>query len=114
MAGFIVALSHGDQHNPRVYDFETKQWSELHIGSGGWPTWAHDSHSIYFVRAGGDDPDVVRVFIQNGKIEKVVELKGFPLTGWFSYWFGLDPTDAPLLLRNVGTEDIYALTLDRK
>jgi hypothetical protein len=26
----------------------------------------------------------------------------------------LDPTDAPLLLRDTGTEDIYALTLDEK
>jgi hypothetical protein len=26
----------------------------------------------------------------------------------------LDPTDAPLLLRDNGTQDIYALTLDKK
>jgi len=27
---------------------------------------------------------------------------------------GLDPTDAPLLLRDIGSEDIYALTLEEK
>jgi hypothetical protein len=57
---------------------------------------------------------VFKISVEGGKIERVVDLKGFPMTGWFSYWFGLDPTDAPLLLRNVGSEDIYALTLDRK
>jgi hypothetical protein len=66
------------------------------------------------LNGGEKDPSVVRVSIQTGKIEKVVDLKRFQFTGWFSSWFGLDPTDAPLLLRNVGTEDIYALTLDRK
>jgi hypothetical protein len=32
----------------------------------------------------------------------------------FGFWLGLDPTDAPLLLRDVGTPNIYALTLERK
>ena len=26
----------------------------------------------------------------------------------------IDPTDAPLLLRDIGSDDIYALTLDSK
>ena len=29
-------------------------------------------------------------------------------------WMGLDPTDAPLFLRNIGTRDIYALNLNVK
>src|SRR6516164_3984725 len=29
-------------------------------------------------------------------------------------WFGLDRTDAPLILRDVGTDEIYALTLERE
>jgi hypothetical protein len=27
---------------------------------------------------------------------------------------GLDPTDAPLVLRDIGNDDIYALTLDQR
>src|SRR5947209_20546122 len=57
---------------------------------------------------------VIRVSIQTGKIERVADLKGFQNAGWIGLWMGLDPTDAPLFLRNVGSEDIYALTLDRK
>jgi len=34
--------------------------------------------------------------------------------GFFGFWLGLDPTDAPLLLRDGGTQNIYALTLERK
>jgi hypothetical protein len=32
--------------------------------------------------------------------------------GWFGRYMGLDPTDAPLLLRDIRSEDICALTLD--
>jgi hypothetical protein len=28
-------------------------------------------------------------------------------------WMGLDPTDAPLLLRDISSNDIYALSLDQ-
>jgi hypothetical protein len=43
-----------------------------------------------------------------------VDLKGFRYTGAFTLWMGLDPTDTPMLIRDVGTDDIYALTLERK
>ena len=46
--------------------------------------------------------------------ERVVNLKDWHMTGYFSYWMGLDPTDAPLLLRGNGTSDLYALTLEEK
>ncbi len=110
---FITVLSTVGSFNPRVYDFKTKQWSELPVGPVDWPTWSQDSRSIYFLRT-VRDPGVIRIFIQGGKIEMVVDLQGFHSTGWVSFWFGLDPTDAPLMLRNVGSEDIYAMTLDRK
>ena len=45
--------------------------------------------------------------------ERVVDLKDVNFIGYFDDWFGLDPGDTPLLLRNSGTSDIYALTLER-
>jgi len=41
-------------------------------------------------------------------------LEGFPYTGTFGLWFGLDLTDAPLMLRNASTSDVYAMTLEKK
>jgi hypothetical protein len=46
--------------------------------------------------------------------QTVVSLKGFHYTGTFSLWLGLDPADAPILLRDLGTEGVYALNLERK
>ncbi len=51
----------------------------------------------------GDQRAVMRLRVADGRIEKVATLTGF------GEWFGLDPGDAPLLLRNTGNQQIYAL-----
>jgi len=43
-----------------------------------------------------------------------VDLRGFRQTGWWGDWFSLDPTDTPLLLRDAGAYEIYALSLERE
>jgi hypothetical protein len=43
-----------------------------------------------------------------------VDLRGFRFTSVFGYWMGLDPHDMPMVLRDVGGIDIYALTLEQK
>ena len=109
----IAALSLVGSKDTRVYDLETKRWSVLPTGRIDWPTWSHDSRSIYFLRL-QDNPGVFNISLTGGRVERVAELDGFHHTGWFNGWMGLDPTDTPLLLRNVGSEDIYALILERK
>ena len=43
------------------------------------------------------------------KLEQIADLKGFESTGWWGIWLGLDPDDSPLMLREAGTQDVYAL-----
>src|SRR5260370_40264490 len=97
----------------KIFDFETQRWSVVGTGGCSFPTWSSDSQFIYFVHA-SDDPGVFRVRVSSGNAERVVDLKGFRYTGAFTMWMGLDPTDAPMLIRDVGTDDIYALTLEQK
>ncbi|HZP01995.1 MAG TPA: hypothetical protein VFD30_17035, partial [Terriglobia bacterium] len=56
------------------------------------------NHSIYRLR------------ISDRKLEEVVSLKQFRFvnTG-LDFWSGLAPDDSPLLFRDVGAQDIYAL-----
>jgi len=77
------------------------------------PTWSSDSQFIYFLLP-WDDPGVFRVRVSGGNAERVVDLLGVRHTGALTLWTGLDPTDTPMLLRDVGTDDIYALTLEQK
>ncbi|AXC12730.1 hypothetical protein ACPOL_3443 [Acidisarcina polymorpha] len=50
----------------------------------------------------------------DGATERVVDLKDFRYAGNDGGWMGLDPTGAPLFLRDLSTSDIYSLTLERK
>jgi hypothetical protein len=65
---------------------------------------------VYFLRQ-QDQPSVMRVRIRDRKLERVADLKNFHLTGNFGYWLGLAHDDSPLLLRDTGTQEIYALDL---
>jgi hypothetical protein len=80
------------------------------------PSWSHDGRSIYFLGTlPNDDPRVYRVLLAGGwAAQSIVDLRDFPSTGWYSGWFGLDPDDNPLLLRDQGTDEIHALALHRK
>ncbi len=111
---FITGIHIGDSGGLKVFDFETQRWLVLpEKGEADWPTWSSDSQFIYFLRA-RDDPGVFRVRVSDGVEERVVDLKGFRYTGALTAWLGLDPEDAPILIHDVGTADIYALTLDQK
>jgi hypothetical protein len=56
----------------------------------------------------------MRIRVADGKRETVADLKGARYTGVYMLWMGLDPADTPLMLRDAGTDDIYALTLEKK
>jgi Tol biopolymer transport system component/DNA-binding winged helix-turn-helix (wHTH) protein len=98
----------------KVFDFKTGKWSELaQEGLADCPEWSSDRQFIYFRRVSGDT-GLFRVRPGGGRAEKIVDLKDWHDAGWFGRYMGLDPADAPLLLRDIGSEDIYALTLEEK
>jgi WD40 repeat protein len=109
--GRRIAAMPVDQLNVVLYDFETQHWSELAKGRAGYPSWSKDGQYVYFLRV-PNDPAVLRVRISDRKVERVVDLKNFRMAGYFGFWLGLAPDDSPLLLRDTGTEDIYALDVD--
>jgi Tol biopolymer transport system component/DNA-binding winged helix-turn-helix (wHTH) protein len=106
-----------------IFDLETNRWSVFTLGHGrywcNWPSWSHDGRFLYFLNVDVADfhtqePGVYRIPISGGEPEKVVDLKGFVSTGYFGFWAGLDPEDNPLLLRDAGMREIFALTLERQ
>jgi DNA-binding winged helix-turn-helix (wHTH) protein len=97
----------------RVFDLTSQQWSNpMTKGDVAWPDFSHDSQFIYFYRAGGDQ-GIFRIRVGGGQEERVVDMRSFHLTGVFFSSMSLDPTDAPLVTRDIGSNDIYALTLER-
>ena len=105
----------GEGLHLKIFDLETQQWSELTLkGTVASPEWSRDGRYIYFRRRVTGDLGIFRISIKGGAAEKIVDLKDWHDAGWFGAYMGLDPTDAPLLLRDIGSDDIYALTLDQK
>jgi Tol biopolymer transport system component/DNA-binding winged helix-turn-helix (wHTH) protein len=97
-----------------VFDFKTQRWSPLQKGEVDYPTWSSDSKFVYFVRSLTAQPGVYRVRVSGGMAERVVDLTGFRFTGHLGIWMGLDPKDTPMVMRDTGSDDIYALTLAQK
>jgi DNA-binding winged helix-turn-helix (wHTH) protein/Tol biopolymer transport system component len=111
---YIAGLSFKTD-NLSIFDLKTQRWRDLlRKGLNGFPSWSKDGRFIYFLRA-TDDRGIFRVPISGGDEERIVDLKEFRNMGWYAKgWLGLDPTDEPLLLRDTGTDEIYALTLESK
>jgi Tol biopolymer transport system component/DNA-binding winged helix-turn-helix (wHTH) protein len=112
---FIAGLVPGPPFGIRIFDFETQRWSAVLVTNMPtlFHTWSRDSRFIYFFH-NGPDQGVFRIRSTGGQPERVADLKDMHHAGSMGFWFGLDPTDAPLLLRDVGSADIYALTLEEK
>ena len=106
--GRYVAAMPEDDLSVVLYDFETQHWVELAKGSAAYPNWSKDGKYIYFLRV-PKDPAVLRVRISDRKLEEVVDLTNSRMRGYFGFWLGLAPDDSPLLLRDTGRQEIYAL-----
>jgi DNA-binding winged helix-turn-helix (wHTH) protein/Tol biopolymer transport system component len=111
--GLSIAAMTLDAMAMKVFDIARGRWTKLDSGSVAFPEWSHDGRFIYYVKWTGD-PAVLRIRAADGKRETVADMKGARYTGVYTLWMGLDPTDTPLTLHDIGTDDIYALKLERK
>ncbi|MBV8894937.1 MAG: PD40 domain-containing protein [Acidobacteriaceae bacterium] len=91
-----------------VFSFSTQKWTKL-VKRGGWPNFSADSRYLYFLVGRGTSA-VFKVRVSDGKTEQVADLRNFRFTGHFAVSFlGLTPDDSPLLFRDAGSSDVYAL-----
>jgi hypothetical protein len=57
------------------------------------------------------EAELVRISVPEGKVQRVIDLKGMTLGGLWPDWISLLPDDSPLLMLNRSTEEIYRLDL---
>jgi serine/threonine protein kinase/Tol biopolymer transport system component len=104
---YLVALPFAS-HSLMLFDFSTQKWEEITKLSLGFPNWSKNGDYVYFLH-GENQPSVMRIRIRDRRLERVANLKNFRQTGYWSFWLGMAPDDSPLLLRDIGTKEIYAL-----
>jgi hypothetical protein len=98
-----------------LYDAKTGKWSEWlnEPGTIGFPAWSWDGRYVYYDRVSTDQPSSRRVRLGENHSELLIDLKDLPR--YFSPigpWSGLTPEGSSLFVRNLSTDEIYALDLD--
>ncbi len=106
--GHYIAATNYSSSVLMLFDFQTQKWQELAKLTIAFPNWSKDSDYVYFLHE--EQPSVMRVRIRDHRVERVADLNNFPQAGyWGNVWLGMAPDDSPLLLRDTGTQEVYAL-----
>jgi DNA-binding winged helix-turn-helix (wHTH) protein/Tol biopolymer transport system component len=102
-----------------TFDFKTQKWSLLVKGFfQHWMT-SVDGEYLYLMTR-GDDPKIQRVRLSNGTLDTVASLKSSRLLldedtgmwlGMVSEWLGVATDGSPVLTRDIGTQEIYDLSV---
>jgi hypothetical protein len=78
------------------------------------PNWSPDGKYAYFEDMGSDGPEIDRVSIATRRKERVVVLKSISRVNMAdapSPWNGVAPDSSPLIMRDVGSRELYSLEL---
>jgi Tol biopolymer transport system component/DNA-binding winged helix-turn-helix (wHTH) protein len=106
---YIAAIS-DDSLKLVLFDRVNQQWQDLVSLPIGYPSWSHDGQYIYFDTTLNEDAAFFRVRISDHKLERLLSLKGLRrFWGPLGQWTGLAPDDSPLLVRDISSQEIYAL-----
>jgi eukaryotic-like serine/threonine-protein kinase len=106
--GHSLAAFSGDSRTVLVFDFATQKWTPLATGSLGWLCWSHDARYVYVLDFSAKEA-VVRIGLRDHKIEPVADLSNMILTGRYGAALALAPDDSPVMLRDTGSQDVYAV-----
>ena len=91
-----------------LFDLANQKWTILAQGGMGYPYWSRDSNYVYFEDLNVPHrSSVARVRVKDGSVETIADLS--TLRQISVGWIGRGPDDLPIAVREVGTEEIYAL-----
>jgi eukaryotic-like serine/threonine-protein kinase len=112
--GRYISTFSADQRKVMVLEVGTGKWRELAAGTFlQYPNWTRDSKYIFFEDLGNDGPELDRVTVATAHKERVAGLKDIPRVVMSSDqpWNGLTLDDSPLIMRDVGSRELYSLEL---
>lgn len=107
---FISAMTL-DSMSMRLLSVRSGQWSPLNTGSVAFPEWSHDSRYLYYLQWKGEAA-LARIHPGDAKPQILADVSAEHFTGFYTSWMNLDASDAPLFLRDMGSDEIYALALE--
>jgi eukaryotic-like serine/threonine-protein kinase len=111
---YIVALP-DDNQTLVIFDVSTQKWRRVadRLGTIGFLTWSPDSRYIGFDTSFTEDPGFYRIRVADWHIERLLSLKDIHrFADVFGPWSGMAPDGSILLVRDISTQEIYALDVD--
>lgn len=93
-----------------LLDPDSGRTTPLSRRSGDYAVWSADSRYLYFNSAIRQRVALFRVRVADGTEQEIAELPFRPVGSW-GIWSGVTPDGSPLVLRDRGTTDVYALAL---
>jgi Tol biopolymer transport system component len=114
---YVAALTAGD-FKLMLFDLKNQKWEKLSDGGAGFPNWSKDGKYVFFdVGTPGTVNNravFYRVDVATRKTQEVARLGNAHLVlgvpGW--PWSGVTPDGSPLIARQAGAQEIYALDVD--
>lgn len=98
-----------------LFDVSTQKWSQLSDGSGvQYPNWTPDGKYLQFENQGEDGPELDRVSIADGTRKRFASLKDISRVVLFDSqqpWNGVSNDGSPLIMRDVGSRQVYSIDL---
>jgi serine/threonine protein kinase/Tol biopolymer transport system component len=97
-----------------LFDFKSGTWSDLAEDPSTFPAWTMSPDGKYlYCTTAGNEPKALRIRIADHSVENIVSLKNFrnasdPDEG---IDIGIAPDGSALLTRDVGTQEVYSLTV---
>jgi Tol biopolymer transport system component/predicted Ser/Thr protein kinase len=111
--GKYVAATTVDGQKLLLFEVATQKWAELAQTSVSAIQWSRNSQYVYFDTQSSATPAIFRIRISDRKLESMANLKDLRRVVLpFFDWMGLTPDDSPLLMRDIGTQEVYALDFE--
>lgn len=111
--GRYVAATSVDGQKLMLLELSSRKWSELLKMNVGFTNWSPDSKYIYFDTGLSENHAVYRVRVADRRLERLADLKGLRQVVFTGFpWSGVTPNGAPLLLRDVSSQEVYALDFE--
>jgi len=103
----------------KLLDLKTQTWSDWTIepNPNAISRWGvSPDHQFLYYATSGQDPQLMRVRIGQNQAEPVVSLKDFHFAMFIQFngsdeWISFAPDGSPILTRDTGSQEIYALTV---
>jgi len=96
-----------------LYSLKDGAWTEWAYEEAnlGYPSWSADSKYLYYQNL-GENASVKRIRVGQSSPEVVFKLAGLPRYQAVGFWTAVTPQGESMFVRDLSTDEIYAMDID--